>query len=87
MDTPGHTIGVEELTGYELQELRRLLGKPFPQALSEGDTDAMYAFVFISERRQHRELEFDDILARPFGEIMEAFQIDTDPTNAGSGDA
>lgn len=87
MAAPGHTIGVEELTGYELQELRRLLGKSFPQALSEGDTDAMYAFVFISERRQHRDLTFDDVLARPFGDIMEAFNLDTDPTNAGSGDA
>ena len=78
---------VEELTGIELRELKELLGRPFATAIEEGDTDAMYAFVWIGERRHDPDLTFDDVLARPFGDVIAYFAEaqEPDPTSGKSG--
>ncbi len=80
-------MNVEDLTGLELRELKEVLGQPFANALEEGDTDAMFAFVWISDRRGSPDLSFEDVLRRPFSEILAVFVTaqEADPTSGGSG--
>jgi len=93
--TPAALCSIADLTGYDLQAIRKAIGKPLIAALDSNDTDGMYAFVWRAEaRRDNADLSFDEVMERPFGEILEAFtnanggDLDTvDPTIAGSGDA
>ena len=82
-------ISVEQLTGHDLRALKEVLGRPFTAALEDGDTDAIYAFVWISDRRDNPELTFDTVLERDFGDVVAAFteanEAGVDPTNARSG--
>lgn len=93
---PGPLCSIADFTGYDLQAINKAIGKPLIAALESNDEVGMYAFVWRAEaRRDGNDLTFDQVMDRPFGQIMEAFagangDLDVaavDPTTAGSGDA
>jgi len=91
---PAALCSIADLTGYDLQAIRKAIGKPLIAALDDNDETGMYAFVWRAEaRRDGTDLAFDDIMDRPFGQILEAFTEANggdlgavDPTIGGSGD-
>lgn len=88
--TSGKLPSIEELTGLELREIKRILGAPLTSALETDFEMAVYAFVWAAERRSAPGLTHKEVLGRPFIEVLDAFREandSMDPTNAGSGEA
>lgn len=65
------TLTPEELSGYDLQAIKRAIGRPFSQAMEAEDEMALYAFIWRAEVRENGALSFEDVLERPLREIME----------------
>ncbi len=94
VDTPPEGLcSIDDLTGFDLQAIKKAIGRPLIAALDDQDESGMYAFVWRAEaRRDGMDLTFDDVMGRPFREILEAFTgankdiTRADPTTAGSGD-
>ncbi len=78
----------EKLTGYDLEAIKKVLGVPWTKALSDEDPMAIYAFVWIAERREDSSLTWEKVKMRPFAEVQEAFVAaneDVDPTSGRNG--
>ena len=95
-EAPAPLCAIDDLTGFDLQAIRKAIGRPLIAALDDQDDQGMYAFVWRAELHRpgvsEADLSFDDVMGRPFGEILEAFTganagiTAPDPTTAGSGD-
>ncbi len=91
--TPEPLCSIDDLTGFDLQAIKKAIGRPMVSALDDQDEAGMYGFVWRAEaRRDGSDLTFDDVMGRPFREILDAFTTANesinraDPTTAGSGD-
>lgn len=73
----------EQLTGFELQEMRKCLGRPWAQAMSQEDEMGIYAYVYIADKRAREKgsppVTWEATMLREFGEVMEHFvELTTD---------
>ncbi|KAA3641180.1 MAG: hypothetical protein DWP92_01655 [Armatimonadetes bacterium] len=79
----------EQLTGFDFQALHKACGKPWTKAMEEGDELAIYAYVWIVEKRDDKTLTFEAVQMRTFQEVIDRFTAlndeAVDPTSDRSG--
>jgi len=74
---------LEELTGLELREAKRVLGGTgLITALDTDFEDAVFAYVYVAERRSDPTVKHGDVLRRSFEDVMNAFKTSNEETAA-----
>lgn len=89
MTVDGPLPSIEQLTGHDLRALKKALGRPFLEAIDSDFEEALYAYVWVGEKRHAPDLTRDEVLDRPFSEMVKAFEEANnveDPTTPPSGD-
>lgn len=89
---PESLCSIEDLTGFDLQAIRKAIGKPLIAALDENDEAGMFAWYWRAMIRNGRPtLSFDEVMDEPFRVVVEAFAEanggGTDPMTARSGNS
>lgn len=79
-------LTLKEITGLELEEIRRVTGLPLSQWANDNPGLA-YVLAWISDKRMDGNLRYKTVLQRPLGDVWHMIEgaNQEDPTSAGSG--
>lgn len=78
----------EQLTGLELQAVKKQVGRPLHEIARDGDIELFYVMAWLAERRNgNPQMPYSDVLSRSVAEVMPAAaDLDAvDPTTGESG--